>query len=183
MIVGMSFLRNSYTLMDFGNWVDGNDNRGDPFIQISALTDPATARAEFIQTRLGGVDTTGDAKYQLLPKEQMQHSPVSEAEKKKKYQEAVLSKWPYILTGCLLFVLITVGLIVWRCCCRRGAKKGSGESAGGGILGKKGKKGKKGGLWAQGPASTAYLPLQEQQGKSGGGATSASYGGGYGFNR
>jgi len=188
MIVGMSFLRNTYTLLNFGNWVDGNDSRGNPFIQIASLTNPASARADFIQTRLGGIDTTGDAKWQLLPKEQMQHSPVSEEEKKKKYQEAVLSKWPYILTGCLVFVLIVVGLIVWRCCCRnKAAKKGTGGSGGGGILGKKGKS-KKGGLWSQEPASTAYLPLHEQRGGNGpphsaGAPTTASYGGGGpGFN-
>jgi len=187
MIVGMSFLRNTYTLMNFGNWVDGDDSRGNPFIQIASVTNPASARADFIQTRLGGIDTTADAKWQLLPKDQMQHSPVSDAEKKKKYEEAVLSKWPYILTGCLLFVLILVGLTIWRCCCRnRGSKKGTGGSGSGGI-GKKGKS-KKGGLWSQEPASTAYLPLHEQRGGNGpphsaGAPTTVSYGGGGpGFN-
>jgi len=182
MIMGMTFLRNTYTLMSFGDWVDGNDSRGNPYIQIASITNPSLARADFIQTRLGGIDTTGDAKWQLLPKEQMQHSPVSDAEKKKKYQEAVLSKWPYILTGCLLFVLIVVGLTVWNCCCRKKRSKKGTSGAGAGILGKK--KGKKGGLWSQEPTSTAYLPLREQQGRNApqsAGLTTASSGGGHGF--
>ncbi|KAF9464127.1 aspartic peptidase domain-containing protein [Collybia nuda] len=147
MIMGMSFLRNVYTLLDFGNWIkDKPTDTGHPYIQIASVTNVASARTDFIQTRLGGVDTTGDAKWTLLPKEEMQHSPVSEEEKKKKYQELVLSRWPYILTGCLVFIIIVVGLCIWRCCCRKGAKKGS--------------KTKKG-MFSGEPASTTYLPLQD----------------------
>lgn len=76
----------------------------------------------------------------------MQHSPVSEEEKKKKYQELVLSRWPYILTGCLVLIIIVVGLCIWRCCCRKGAKKGS--------------KTKKG-MFSGEPSNTTYLPLQD----------------------
>lgn len=54
----------------------------------------------------------------------MQKSPVSEEEKKKKYQEMVLSRWPYILLGCLVFTLGLTGYCIWRCCCRKGRKKG-----------------------------------------------------------
>lgn len=60
----------------------------------------------------------------------MQHSPVSEEEKKKKYQEMVLSRWPYILLGCLVFTLGTTGYCIWRCCCRKGRKGGDGKFAG-----------------------------------------------------
>lgn len=31
----------------------------------------------------------------------------------------MLSRWPYIFVGCLVFVLLVVGFIVWRCCVRR----------------------------------------------------------------
>ena len=31
----------------------------------------------------------------------------------------ILSRWPYIFVGCLVFVLICVGLITWRCCVAR----------------------------------------------------------------
>ncbi|KAF5382465.1 hypothetical protein D9615_002732 [Tricholomella constricta] len=144
MILGMSFLRNSYTLLNFGSWAQGKSGEH-PYIQLSSVTDVAQARQDFIKVRLGGVDTINDDKWALLPADQMQRSPVSEEEKKKKYQELVLSRWPYILTGCLVFVLIVVGLCIWRCCCRKGAKKPS-------------KKTKN--LFSTEPASTTYLPLQ-----------------------
>jgi len=120
MIMGMTFLRNVYTLMDFGDWVDNTSNdRGDPFIQLLPLTDRNAAHADFVQVRLGGVDTTGSSQFALLPASQQQHSPVSAEEKKKKYEEMILSRWPYIFVGCLVAVALLVGCIVWRCCCRR----------------------------------------------------------------
>jgi hypothetical protein len=68
---------------------------------------------------------------------------VSDAEKKAKYQEMILSRWPYILTGCLVFVALVVGLIIWKCCCRRGKKnRRSGKS------------------FVQQQQSQTYLPLQ-----------------------
>ncbi|KAF9262852.1 acid protease [Marasmius fiardii PR-910] len=119
MIMGMNFLRNAYTLMEFGKWVDGVSDQMDPYIQLLPLTTRDQGRLDFIQTRLGGTNTTGDSQYQLLPKDQMQKSPVSDEEKKKKYQEMVLSRWPYILLGCLVGVILIIGLIIWKCCCRR----------------------------------------------------------------
>jgi len=120
MIMGMTFLRNVYTLMDFGDWVDNAANdRGDPFIQLLPLTDRNAAHADFVQVRLSGVDTTGSSQFALLPASQQQHSPVSAEEKKKKYEEMILSRWPYIFVGCLVAVALLVGCIVWRCCCRR----------------------------------------------------------------
>jgi hypothetical protein len=146
MILGMSFLRNAYTLLNFGSWADGQS--GDhPFIQLSSVTNTAQARQDFIKIRLGGSDTINDNKWALLPPDQLQRSPVSEEEKKKKYQELVLSRWPYILAGCLVFVLLVAGFCVWRCCCRKGAKKS-----------KKSKTASK--LFSTEPASTTYLPLQ-----------------------
>lgn len=140
-------MRNTYTLLDFGNWIENSDDQGDPYIQLLSVTNPATAHSDFVTSRLGGVDTTGDSKWYLLPADQMQHSPVSEEEKKKKYQEMILSRWPYIFTGCLVFVLIIIGLIVWRCCCRRKGK-----------FDKKGKADK--GMFSGKAKSTSYLPLQ-----------------------
>ncbi|KZP08675.1 acid protease [Athelia psychrophila] len=125
LILGMGFLRNTYTLFDYGDWVDESSiDTGKPFIQLLPITVPATAHTEFVKARLGGVDTTGAASQALVPASQAQHSPESEAEKKEHYEEQVISHWPYILLGCLLFVVLCVSLIVWRCCCRRSGKKG-----------------------------------------------------------
>jgi hypothetical protein len=88
------------------------------------LTSTASAKADFIATRLNGVDTTSDPSKALLPIDQMQHSPQSKEEKKKLYVAKILSRWPYIFAGCLLFVMFVVGLCVWKCCCRKKLKKG-----------------------------------------------------------
>lgn len=160
MILGMSFrtlpflsfkpnltspkVRNTYTLLDFGNWIDIDSKEADhPYVQLASVTDPAIAHNEFVKVRLGGVDTTGDSKWQLLPPDQMQHSPVSDEEKKKRYQEMVLSRWPYILLGCLVFTLGLTGYCVWRCCCRKGRKKG-GDGKVGGLFKRGGKNGNSG---------------------------------------
>jgi len=146
LILGMSFLRNAYALMDFGDWVDNSSvDQVDPYIQLLPLTSVAAAHADFVKVRLGGTDTSGSSQYTLLPASQQQHSPVTEAEKKAKYEEMILSRWPYILVGCLVFVGLVVGCIVWRCCCRR--------KRGGGL-------GKNKGFFEQ--KSQTYLPLQVQ---------------------
>jgi hypothetical protein len=123
-ILGMAFLRNSYTLLDFGNFVDSSSNdRSNPYVQLMPVTNADDARKDFIQSRLNGVDTTNDPSKALLPPEQMQHSPQSSEEKKQHMKAAILSRWPYILVGCLAFLIITVGLCIWRCCCRRRGKR------------------------------------------------------------
>lgn len=131
--------------MNFGKWV-ANAGSDDPYIQLLSVTDPSVARADFITKRLGGVDTTGDAKWALLSEDDMQHSPVSSEEKKKKYQEYILSRWPYIFAGCLVFVILVVGCCIWRCCCRRGRKGAKPKTKG--FFGKKKE------------ANTSYVPLQ-----------------------
>ncbi|PPR00432.1 hypothetical protein CVT24_004493 [Panaeolus cyanescens] len=120
MILGMSFLRNAYTLLDFGDWIKNSDNKEDAYMQMASIIDPVQARKDFVEVRLNGNDTIdSDPRWQLLPADQMQHSPISADEKKKRYQEMILSRWPYIFTGCLLFVLLTVGFCVWKCCCKK----------------------------------------------------------------
>jgi hypothetical protein len=168
MILGMGFLRNSYTLLDYGNWVDVSSNdRTNPFVQLLPVTNVKDAVADFITVRLGGVDTTGDAQYALLPTSQMKHSPISAEEKKKKYQEMVLSRWPYILVGCLVLVTLLIALIVWRCCCQRRTKKRVTVTS-----------------FMPGQGNGTYMSLEEQGDKRhhGPGYMDASYGaGGHGY--
>ncbi|RDX50356.1 aspartic peptidase A1 [Lentinus brumalis] len=123
-ILGMAFMRNAYTLLDYGNFMENVANDlGDPFVQLLPVTDVAAARQDFVKVRLNGADTTNDSSHALLPADQMRHSPISEAEKKKQYEEMVLSRWPYIFVGCLAFVLLVAGLIIWRCCVHRRKKR------------------------------------------------------------
>ncbi|KAF7314599.1 Peptidase A1 domain-containing protein [Mycena kentingensis (nom. inval.)] len=57
-IMGMAMLRNVYTLINFGDFIADSTGKADPYMQFLALTDPAEAHADFVQVRLGGVDTT-----------------------------------------------------------------------------------------------------------------------------
>lgn len=123
-------VRNAYALMDYGNWVPHSKNdRDDPFIQLLPLTNKQTAHDDFVKVRMGGVDKSGDSSHALLPADQMKHSPISSAEKKKMYEEKVLSRWPYIFVGCLAFVFIVIGLIIWRCCVRRKRRAAAAKNA------------------------------------------------------
>ena len=89
-------------------------------MQLLPLTNVNDAHSDFVKVRLNGQDTTGDPSKSLLPADQGQHSPESAEEKKQHYEEMVLSRWPYILTGLPhVFLLLCIGLCVWRCCCRR----------------------------------------------------------------
>ncbi|KAJ3553824.1 hypothetical protein NP233_g12559 [Leucocoprinus birnbaumii] len=95
LVLGMAFMRNVYTLFDYGDFVIGaNTTDGDknPYIQMLSITDPhegppplnfnlistltknSTAHRDFVQTRLGGIDTTGSQ--HLLPPPAPKKSPV-----------------------------------------------------------------------------------------------------------
>jgi len=125
MILGMNALRNFYTVFDYGNFISGSSNdRGDPYVQLLSMTDTTTALADFVKARMNGTDTTGSPSNQLLPASQQSHSPVSAAEKKQHVLGAVERNWPYILVGCLAFVLAVAGCILYTCCCRK-RRKGS----------------------------------------------------------
>jgi hypothetical protein len=116
-------------LYNFGSWID-NGTEDHPYIQMTSLVNPVVARSEFVQLRLAGQDTIStDSRWAILPAEQLQKSPVSDEEKKKKYQEMVLSRWPYILLGCLVFTVLSIGFCIWKCCCGRNKKKWSEKSA------------------------------------------------------
>ncbi|KAI9433250.1 acid protease [Lactarius psammicola] len=123
MILGMSFMRNVYALFDYGNYVDDTSNdRGDPYVQLLSVTDATSAHADFVKTRLNGTDTTGSSSKTLLPASQESHSPLSPGEKKQHIVGAVARNWPYILVGCLVFVLSVVGCCIYACCCRKRRK-------------------------------------------------------------
>ncbi|KAJ7183832.1 aspartic peptidase domain-containing protein [Mycena filopes] len=55
-IFGMPFLRNVYTLINYGDFVADSTDKADPYIQFLSITDPAEAHADFVKARLAGVD-------------------------------------------------------------------------------------------------------------------------------
>lgn len=112
-------MRNAYSLINFGKLVNGGSNTNDPYAQMLPLTNQAAAINDFIQVRTNGENLVNSPQYALLPASQGQHSPKSASEKKHEYEEKILSRWPYIFAGCLVFVLLLLGCCIWRCCKRR----------------------------------------------------------------
>ncbi|KAF5369340.1 hypothetical protein D9758_002508 [Tetrapyrgos nigripes] len=53
MILGMGFLRNTYILINFGDFVDGStSNVADPYIQLLSISDKAKIHQDFVNARL-----------------------------------------------------------------------------------------------------------------------------------
>lgn len=147
-ILGMAFLRNTYTYIDFGNFVQGGESSDAPFISLLPITDRAAAHTDFVNIRMNGVDVSGDAAHALLPADQAKSSPETKEEKKQHLQAEVLSRWPYIFSGCFVFVLLIVGLCIWKCCKRRKANRAK-------------RLNKELGLDNSGDKRTSYLQLNE----------------------
>jgi hypothetical protein len=163
MILGMGFLRNTYALFDFGDFVSTSSNdRGDPFVQLLPITDAASARADFVRVRLGGSDTTGSPSKALLPASQESHSPLAPGERAAQLKERVLSHWYLIMIGGIVVVALLLGCCVWCCCCR-------GRRRGGGARGL-GFKGRSVVPPVGGGARGAYKPLHDPMQAPGAGA-------------
>lgn len=98
-IFGMAFLRNVYTLINFGDFISGTTSKATPYMQFLSLTDPAEAHSDFVQVRLGGVDTTTNV---------MTHTGSSSSSSNKTIY--------YIIAACVLgaLVLLTVGAFFIR---------------------------------------------------------------------
>lgn len=158
-------MRNTYTLINFGNLVEGGSSSSNPYVQLLSLTDETAAVNDFIQVRLNGQNLINSSQYALLPASQEQHSPETEAEKKAQYEEEVLSRWPYILSGCLVVVFLLIAYCIWRCCCRRKrlAKKKAAKQQAGPVPG-----GSATGPYAQLPdsGSTASLVMKPMRGST-----------------
>jgi len=119
MILGMSFLRNTYTLLNGGNSIDDSVDQVNPYVQLASIINPIAAKQDFINIRLGGnASALSDPKYAILPANETQHSPIPPGEKTKQLEEKLLSHLPYILLGVVILLTLIAGCCIWRCCCR-----------------------------------------------------------------
>lgn len=110
-----STVRNTYTLINFGDFIDGNpDNQGAPYLQLISVTDSSAAHKDFVTTRLNGTDTTGDSAHTLLPASQAKHSPQSATEKAK---YTFYRYWPWLAAGVGAILVLGIGVLIFRCCC------------------------------------------------------------------
>ncbi|KDR82581.1 hypothetical protein GALMADRAFT_237973 [Galerina marginata CBS 339.88] len=59
MVLGMAFMRNVYSLFDYGDKIANSTAFKSPYIQLHSITDKTEAHNDFVTVRLGGIDTTG----------------------------------------------------------------------------------------------------------------------------
>ncbi|CDO77320.1 hypothetical protein BN946_scf184775.g10 [Trametes cinnabarina] len=110
-ILGMSFLRNAYMLINFGDFVDGALAKvGDPYVQLLPLTDPAEAHADFVQVRMGGVDRS--SQLHLLPA--IPDNSNSDDDSSSSSDDNGIKKYlPYIIAGSVAGGLILIALVLY----------------------------------------------------------------------
>ncbi|CAL1707657.1 unnamed protein product [Somion occarium] len=108
-ILGMTFLRNVYLLINFGDFVDGKDGKtNDPYIQLLSRTDLAEAHTDFVVNRLDGVDDTDN--FHLLPASVL---PVvdQDPDDNESLSEKIKPYLPYIIAGsAVLGLLLLIGI-------------------------------------------------------------------------
>jgi hypothetical protein len=100
-------VRNVYLLINYGDFVDGTATKSPPYVQLLSTTDPAAAHLDFVQTRLGGVDTTG---MQVFSAEQPASSPDVPSVHKDK-QTSTIVIWS-VVAGSLFLVSVAVGVYI-----------------------------------------------------------------------
>ncbi|KAH9858731.1 acid protease [Lenzites betulinus] len=111
-ILGMAFLRNAYMLINFGDFVDGAaQSVGDPYIQLLPLTDPAEAHADFVQVRMGGVDSSSS--FHLLPAVVSPNDSNDDDGSDSGSSDNIKKYLPYIIAGSVAGGLILISLVLY----------------------------------------------------------------------
>jgi len=127
LILGMAFLRNTYTLLNYGDFIEGGDASASPFLQFLSTTNPAQAHLDFVTARLNGTDITGESQYSLLPASQEKHSPIPFDERVTHTEQKVIRYLPEIVCISIAVVLALFGYGTWVFIKRRGARRAARE--------------------------------------------------------
>lgn len=121
--------RNTYTLLNFGNFVEGTSNSSKPYVQLLSTTDPAQAHQDFVQSRLNGTDITGTSQYALLPASQAKKSPVPFGERVTHTEQKVIRYTPEIVCISVAVVLALAGYGTWVYIKRRRARRAAQQAS------------------------------------------------------
>ncbi|KAH9069348.1 hypothetical protein EDB83DRAFT_2374659 [Lactarius deliciosus] len=107
-ILGTSFLRNAYLLINFGDFVDGSVNTtADPYVQLLSITDPASAHADFINVRLNPTSDTPPPNHAAIA---AADAPSASSKPKNDVKSAFLKeKIPIIIASSIGIGLILIG--------------------------------------------------------------------------
>jgi hypothetical protein len=115
--------RNTYTLLNWGNFADGASNSSTPYVQLLSTTEPGQAHQDFVTARLDGIDTTGDSQYALLPANQGKSSPIPFGERVTHTEQKVIRYLPLIVCISIAALLALVGYGLWVYIRRRRARR------------------------------------------------------------
>ena len=118
MLTNLHTVRNSYTLIDYGDFLDGTSSTADPYIQLLATTELTEAHQDFVNVRLGGKD---DQSWQLLPTPTSVSTPKAESP----FVRKIKYYWP-IIAGVAGFLLLT---LILSCLCVRRRRRNTGGRA------------------------------------------------------
>ena len=101
-------MRNAYLLVNYGDFVDGNTTKAPPFVQLLSVTDPASAHLEFVNTRLGGMDTTGFQMAIDLQNSTSNRVPDGASH----HQRTNVTLIAGVVSGCVLLLFIAAGAYI-----------------------------------------------------------------------
>ncbi|KZP25231.1 acid protease, partial [Athelia psychrophila] len=117
MILGMAFLRNTYLLVNYGDFIvqDSADNSNlQPYIQLlSTSNDTSLLHNEFVNVRLNGDDTTYNQSLQAINTSGLK----APADSSGQWERIIIIA--SVVGG--LFVLFLIGMLTW-CLCKRKAR-------------------------------------------------------------
>ncbi|KAF4617110.1 hypothetical protein D9613_005968 [Agrocybe pediades] len=100
MVFGMAFMRNVYSLFNYGGYSGNTDEEGiGPYVQLLSITDRAEAHSDFVTARLGGIDTTGSRGLKKANNSGSGRTPMF------LYIVAVVVVIAVLIAGAVLFVL------------------------------------------------------------------------------
>ncbi|KAF8496886.1 aspartic peptidase domain-containing protein [Russula emetica] len=128
LILGTSFLRNVYLLVDYGDFVDGSVNTtADPYVQLLSVTDPTAAHADFVNVRLNGHQTNNSTPSHTV--EALRAKPKSNnSGSNNNLKGAFLKeKIPIIIASSIGGALVLIGLVAVCCSRDRLGKRGRGS--------------------------------------------------------
>ncbi|KAJ2917039.1 hypothetical protein MD484_g3391, partial [Candolleomyces efflorescens] len=114
MVLGMAFMRNVYTLFDYGDFTSPSDTSSSttdpPYIQLLSLTDPSEAHQDFVTVRLGGIDVPPRG---LSPG----NSGTNQDENRDSNSNSKSNKHVYAIIGSVVVIgvlLLLAGILVYR---------------------------------------------------------------------
>ena len=123
-------VRNAYLLVNYGNFVDGGLNRGNPYIQLLSVTDPTAAHADFVNVRLNGTEKPAPTQIDDALRTKLRPTvDLSQPNNSHANGSFMKEKIPIIIVSSIGGALILIGLIVAYCLRDRFAKRRRGGLA------------------------------------------------------